>query len=203
MEETNLVVLDEKDLPGVIQEFQDAFYDIPFGNSKFQIENFVVNSQHTPARMYRAVGLSSSAKIRALREALYSRKKEEIDIEELEEKIADPLTSKFDKRRFQLDIEQKMENREYTKKLVNDALHELSQYYRIFKSLPKLTRPEFEQEEKKHFKIRLNKAVLGIQGARESLDNMGDDPFKLPEAMVDEIKHLYGETEIKNLPGVH
>jgi len=32
--------LQESDLGRVIQEYEEAFCDIPFGNSQFQIENY-------------------------------------------------------------------------------------------------------------------------------------------------------------------
>lgn len=168
-----------EDASPAIKEMTEAFREIPFGNSQFQIDNFVINSQHTPERMYRATCLSSSAKIRALREAVYSRKKEDIDIAEIDEKLKS--ATGFDKQRLELDKQQKLENREYTNKLVEDALYELSRLYNTFKNLPKFTRTEFEQGEQKHFEIRLKKAVLGIQGARESLDNMGIDPLLSPQ----------------------
>jgi len=168
-----------EDASPAIKEMTEAFREIPFGNSQFQIDNFVINSQHTPERMYRAACLSASAKIRALREAVYSRKQEDIDIAEIEAKLK--TAQGFEKQRLELDKQQKLENREYTNKLVEDALYELSRLYNTFKNLPKFTRTEFEAGEQKHFEIRLKKAVLGIQGARESLDNMGLDPLISPQ----------------------
>lgn len=179
-----------ENLNNVVREMEDSFYDIPFGNSKFQIRNFVINSQHTPARAYRAIGLSASAKIRALKEALYGQKKEEIDIEEINEKIADPSVNKFEKRRLQLKLEKKLEDKRYTSKLVNDALHELSELYSAYKQLPAYTRENFEKEEKKHFQLKLKKQALGIQGSLESLDNMGENIKLLlnkPEVSIEEL----------------
>ncbi|OGP87134.1 MAG: hypothetical protein A2031_07980 [Deltaproteobacteria bacterium RBG_19FT_COMBO_43_11] len=160
---------------GIIAEIETAFFDIPFGNSAFQIQNFIINAQYTPERAYRAIGLTISTKIKALKEAYYGLKKENIDIEELQEKIADPATGKYDKARAELEIEKKKENRNWGKKLVNDALAELECLYVAYKKLPKLTRAEFEAGERKHFEIKLKKQAAGITGALESIDNMNVD----------------------------
>lgn len=153
-------------------ELESAFFDIPFGNSQFQIRNFIVNAAHTPERAYRAVGLTIFEKIRALKEAYYKIKKENIDIEELEEKIADRESSVYDVRRWKIDIEQKIDARRYTRKLVNDALAELDCLYKIYKKLKPISRAEFEAKEETYFKIKLQKHANGITGALESLDNM-------------------------------
>lgn len=170
-----MLILKEQDIAKVVDECEDAFADIPFGNSKFQIENFVINSQYTPERAYRAIGLAVSSRVRALREAYFGLEKEKIDIEELEWKISQDSTSTWDKRRFALEIEEKNENKQYTKKLINDALHELSAHYAVFKKMPKYTRGQFEDGERKHFEIRLSREVQGIVGAADSLDCMGID----------------------------
>jgi len=170
-----MIALKEEDIARVVSECEDAFADILFGNSKFQIENFVINSQYTPERAYRAIGLAVSSRIRALKEAYFSMKKEEVDIEELEWKIDQESTSEWDKRRFAIEIEEKNENKTYTKKLINDALHELSAHYEVFKKLPKYTREQFEDGERKHFEIRLSREAQGVAGAVDSLDCMGID----------------------------
>jgi hypothetical protein len=167
--------LNESDLGKVIAEYEEAFFDIPFGNSKFQIENFIINAAHTPERAYRAIGLTMRAKIQALREAYYALKKQEVDIEEAQEKLASTYHTKWEKKRAAIDIEQKEEMKRDTKKLINDALAELSVLYAVFKRMPKYTRDQFEAGERKHFEIRLQKMALGIQGPLESLDNMGVD----------------------------
>jgi hypothetical protein len=168
-------VVTEENYVDVIREIEDAFFDIPFENSSFQTEAFVISSQITPARAYRAIGLRMNAKLRALEEAKYGRMKEDIDIEELYEKINDPATSKWDRKRAQIDVEQKLAGRRFTDKLINDALQELNVLYRHFKALPRYTREEFEKEERLHFEQRLQRQIAGIEGAKESLVNMIDD----------------------------
>jgi len=180
---TEITVVTETNVPDVLKEVQEAFYDIPFENSQFQTEAFVIAAQVTPERAYRSIGLQMNSKIQALNEAKYSRAKEDIDIEELEFKIADPTTNKFDRRRFQLDIEQKLANRPYTDKLINDALQELNVLYHHFKTLPRYTRDEFEAGEKTHFEVKLTRQLTGIQGAQEALVNMNEDLPRLEETI--------------------
>lgn len=167
--------LKESDLGRVIEEYEEAFFDIPFGNSKFQIENFIVNAAHTPERAYRAIGLTMRAKIQALKEAYYSLKRQEVDIEEAREKVASNYHTKWEKKRAAIDIEQKEEMKRDTRKLINDALAELSFLYAMLKKMPRFSRQQFEAGERRYFEIRLQKMAVGIQGPLESLDNMGVD----------------------------
>ena len=169
----DLVLLKEEDIPSIIKEVETAFFDIPFGNSKFQTENFIVNAQYTPERAYRSIGLAITSKIQSLKETYYNRRKEDIDIEELKEKIGNIDTNKWDRKRFEVDLDQKLDKRTNTNKLINDAMNELSVLYSIFKQLPRYTREEFEAGEKKHFGIKLLKQASQITGAFESLENMG------------------------------
>lgn len=159
----------------IAEELEEAFFDIPFGNSQFQIRNFIVNASLTPARAYRAVGLEIMKKVQALRETYFTLQKGNIDIEELEERIADPKVSAYDKRRARLDIEQKLAGRGYTRKLVQDALAELDCLYKTYKQLPRFTRAEFEAAEGKYFDLKLRRQARGITGAMESIENMRVD----------------------------
>jgi len=160
-------------LQSVVDEIEQAFYDIPFENSSYQNVFFVVNAQHTPARAYRALGLKMLSKIQALREAQTNLALENIDIEEMQEQLNSPDTSPYEKRRIEIKLQKKMFDRRHTEKLINDALVELTVLYQIFQKMPRYTREQFEAEEAQHFEIRLKKQAAGITGALESLDNMG------------------------------
>ena len=83
----------------IIEEIESAFYEIPFENSKFQTESFVIAAQITPERAYRSIGLRMHSKLQALNEAKYSRELEEIQLEEIEDRIANGNLSTFDIRR--------------------------------------------------------------------------------------------------------
>ena len=73
----------------ISKEFELRFFDIPFGNSAFQNKKFIMEAQYTPARGYRAIGLRLADRIQALKEYEFSLRLEEVDIEELEEKLAE------------------------------------------------------------------------------------------------------------------
>lgn len=162
-------------LDQVITDVQNKVKDIPFGNSDFQNINFVVKAQLTPGRKLRAAGLRARDRINALKEARYNLEKELINIEELEDKVQKEFNH-FEKRRLQLDIVHKKDQAADTQKLVNDALHELSVLYSELKKLPNYDRGKFEAEEQEHWDLELKKQILGIQGAKESLLNMGALP---------------------------
>lgn len=159
------------DVDGVLDELERAFFEIPFENSDFQNEAFVIAAQQTPARAYRAIGLRMHSKIRAVQEYQIQQEKNKIDIEEKEAKIASDETSEFDKRRLRLDIVQIQSGEAWGQKLLNDALHELDCLYAWFKKLPRYSRAQFEAEEFAHFELKLN-TQLKAPGAHESLLNM-------------------------------
>lgn len=172
----------------VLTEIQEAFFEIPFGNTGFQTDAFVVAAQITPARAYRAVGLEISSKIQAVLEYKYKEAKENIDIEELESKISDPETSEFDRRRHRVDIQYKIECRKFSAKLLRDALAELNILYGHFKALPKLTNEEFEMKEPEYFVEKLQRESRGITGPNEALMNMVNDLNKLTAIEQDTLK---------------
>lgn len=178
---TNSVITAEQATGNVLQELEEAFFDIPFENSDFQNRAFVVAAQQTPARAYRAIGLRMHAKIRAVKEYQYAQAKLAIDIEEREAKIADESTNPFDRRRLELENAKAQDESGWGKKLLNDALRELNCLYAEFKKLPRYTRAQFEAEESKHFDGRLQRQLLPGGGARESLDNMHTDLLQWDE----------------------
>lgn len=149
----------------ILTELESAFFDIPFENSDFQNRAFVMATQQTPARAYRAIGLRMFAKIRAIKGYKLSQERQAIDIEEKREKIADPTTSRFDKRRLELDILEIEEAKTWGEKLLNDALRELDCLYGEFRKLPRYNREQFEAEEREHFQLKLTTP----QGAGESM----------------------------------
>lgn len=133
-----------------INQLYETFKQIPFGNSDFQDKYFIVNSQLTPARAFRAVCLQLRDRIQALHETYYNLQKENIDIEELQEKL-EKEENKYEKRRIGLEIEKKIFERIDTEKLVEDALHEVEYLMKLYNELPHPTREEFEAEEQEHF----------------------------------------------------
>jgi len=173
-----------------VAEIEKAYYNIPFENSGFQTENFVIAASITPERAFRNIGLRMMNKIAALRGAKYMRLEKQIDIDEMDEKLDSGVLNKYDVRREKLKRQQIQEELPYADKLINDALVELNILYRHFKTLPKYTREEFEAGEYQHYKLRLERDLVE-SAPQQSLTNMEEDMKTL----------LLFEREIKKLNG--
>ncbi len=171
MSNTEIVPVDQDNYPDVLNEINEAFWDIPFENSQFQTEQFVIGGSITPERAYRNIGLRMQNRLRALQEAQYGRAKEDIEIEKLQHTV-DTSTDQYEARLAALEIDFKLSNRPFTDKLINDALKELNVLYAHFKALPRYTREEFEQGERQHFEVKLTRQVNNVVGAHEALVNM-------------------------------
>ena len=167
----------------VMREIHDAFYDIPFENSTFQTEAFVIASEITPERAYRAIGLRMMSRINALQDVEFSIRQTRIDLDEIDFKLADTSLDQFERRRLQLKKEQSESGLRWTQKLCNDAVKELDVLYRHFKAMPKYTREQFENAERLHFQQRLMRQAVGLDGAKVSLINMTEDVRALEEYM--------------------
>lgn len=183
----------------IIEDVTVASAEIPFGNSAFQNNFFVMAAEITPGRALRHCLLRLHNRIAALKECYYSLQLEDIDIAEMEYKMTSDRYSRFAKQRYALKIEQKKVNRISTQKMIEDCIQEIETLYSAFQSLPKMNRIEFENEERKHFELKLAKDALiaiqfgGAAGAVQSLDAMGADEFlKLalenPESVSEKIK---------------
>lgn len=171
---TALKTLDVADVPDVLKEIEEAFFDIPFENSAYQNKAFVVAAQQTPGRAYRAIGLRMFSKIQAVKEHLYNQELNRINLEEKREKLAGFWLGKYERRRLELEIAKMEDGAGYAAKLFNDALRDLDCMYAEFKKLPTYTREQFEAEEINHFTLRLQRQV-SAGGAHESIANMTED----------------------------
>lgn len=159
-------------------DIKDLKKAVPFGNSAFQIVKFIVNEE-TPERALRAALINYDTRFKALKESEFRRRKKEIDIEELQEKLS--KADGFTKRRLEIEIEEAEYFLEEEKKLIEDAEIEIELYEKIIKALPEISREQFEKSEKKYWASRLLKqAKIEIQsmgaitsGVLQSLDKMG------------------------------
>ena len=168
------IITAEEATGSILQQIEDAFFDIPFENSDYQNRAFVMAAQQTPGRAYRAIGLRMFAKIRAIKEYKFSQGLLAIDIEERDAKIADPDTGAFDRRRMEIENLRARDGQKWGEKLLNDALCELNCLYREFQRLPKYTRAQFEAEERRHFEAKLRRQIE-CPGPLESLANVKID----------------------------
>lgn len=172
MVDKEIKLIEEKIRKIDLNELYKTFSEIPFGNSDFQDYYFVVNSQITPARAFRALCLRLRDRINALREAYYALKEEQIDLEEMEYKLSIE-DNPFEKRRLEVRIEKIKSKQLDTKKLVDDALHEVNFLLGLYYKLPHPTREEFELEEREHFEKKLRIQALAPDGNLQSLLAMG------------------------------
>ena len=125
-------------------------------------------------------------------ETYYELQKENIDIEEMEEKVKTEA-NKYEKMHLELEIEKKKMQRIDTEKLVQDAIHETKYLLKLYEELPHPKREEFEAEEFEHFEKYL-KVQLLPNGALQSLLAIGkqiDEKLRLHDAAVDEKLRLH------------
>ena len=159
-----------KNTDDILNEIERRFYDIPFENSDYQNETFLILAAQTPARAYRTIGLRMNSKIQAIKELKYGRQLDAIEIEELQYTIDKDDSTIFERRKAQVEINKRKSGHNYTNKLLNDAIHDLNFMYSWLQKFPEYTREQFELEEKDHFlhKLTLSKQCAG-DGNSESL----------------------------------
>jgi K+/H+ antiporter YhaU regulatory subunit KhtT len=154
-------------------ELMDKCLDIPFENSLYQDESFILNTSYTDARAVRNIGLRLSSKIQALRELEYSMEKAAIEKEQIESKTySDP----FEKRLADLEIRRRESGIAHTQKLLKDTLYQCEHLRAILAKLPKLTRQEFEAQEKQYFIESLTRQAVNLPESVKSLEAMGVKP---------------------------
>lgn len=155
----------------VEKELLEKCEDIPFGNSLYQDESFILNTSYTDARAVRNIGLTLSARVRALRELEFSMRKLDVDMREIEHKLKS--AHYFDKERLEIEREEKTSGMAYTQKLLKDALYEVEYLRAILEKLPKLSRAEFEGQEKQYFIESLTRQAVNLPESVKSLEAMG------------------------------
>lgn len=164
-----------------IEEFKEKIKSVPFGNSQFQIRNFIAK-EYENGRALRTIYLQVWDKIKCLENNKYDQELKLIDIEEMKESISKMSTPSYEKRRLEIKLKKELFNLECSNKSIADALEELKVYFNILETLPKeITREEFEKEEFSYWKKRLGStaarqiASMGTikEDVLESLEKMG------------------------------
>ena len=183
--------IENSNYKNILEEVKEAFYDIPFGNSKFQTEAFVISSEITPERAYRAIGLKMLSSIKNLEMMVLNIREAQVDIDEITHKLNMNGVDEFEKRRLEIKREKIITEHGWTNKLINDAIDELDLLYSHFKKFPKFTKEQFEEGERIHFEQRLQRQVVGLEGAKVSLINMNEDfnAFRMFEDGVQKLTH--------------
>lgn len=137
-----------------LAELIEECRNVPFGNSKFQIECFIAGGQ-APERLYRNCLLQFDQKMLSLQSTKFSRDRRKIDVEELEHKIHHNSAFGYDLKRLQVDLEEKKYHLAREEKLIEDCMIEINTYVEILNKLPKFTREQFESAEIGYWSKRL------------------------------------------------
>ena len=167
----------ESKLTSIMEEIKDKMWDIPFGQSLFQTEKFIMGQYKTNGRLLRQAALELNNKITVVQKRAIAIEKTNIDIEELRAKLNPDSQhyekNEFERRRLELELKEKTTESYLADKLLNDVKKEFEYIYSVFKKLPKMTREEFEKEEEDYYLFHLEKQIKGMSGAHESLYQMG------------------------------
>lgn len=151
---------DNKNLPAVlstdrVEEIKQMMWDIPFGNTAFQIKAFL--REYTPERQLRMILLQMNEKITSLEKYKLNCQRIELDLEEFEEKIA--ASEGRAKQRLEIDLIEKRMDHKASMKLVNDTVAEVQTYDVLLKEVQALvgavSRDSFEGAEQKYWELRL------------------------------------------------
>lgn len=151
---------ENKNLPAVldkdrIDQIKQMSWEIPFGNTAFQVRNFL--REYTPERQLRMILLQLNEKITSLEKFRLNKERLQLDLDELEEKI-DAAEGRA-KRRLEIDLVEKRMDYDAQIKLVNDALEEIKVYDELLREVEaavgQVTRQAFEQQEQKYWEMRL------------------------------------------------
>lgn len=143
---------------------KDKLKNVPFGDSIFQIVNFISN-EYTPERSYRKILLQLDKKNKAMMECKFRRKRREIDILEIEKKLQN--ANEFEKMRLEIDKEEAEYYLESEIKLIEDCIIEIKTYEKLLEQFPDFSRNDFEKSEYGYWKKRL------IKDAECQINSMG------------------------------
>lgn len=176
-----LVNLDNSE--DILKNIVESFYDIPFGNSKFQIEKFIISGNVTPERAYRAIGLELYDKLQTLLDEKYNRIRLSYEIEIRKAQIMDLEEGSYERMVQEIELTRIMQKIPFTEKLINDAIEECNVLYSWFKKFPKYTREEFENGEYNYYLEKAKRESIGITGPKESLFNILEDSSSIKETI--------------------
>lgn len=178
---TNEVIsidIEENKISQTIEGFLDLVEEVPWGNSDWQNHHAIVNMELTAERAYRHASLRIMNRLQALQECYYSIKKDEIQIERHKRKAT--AGDDLDKREAEIEIDQILSRRAYTKKLIGDAIGEIKSLAPVIQKIGHLSRQQFEAAEEQHFIKVYKNQILGKPEALVALESLGID-FKTEE----------------------
>lgn len=151
---------------------------VPFGNSGFQIKAFIANNS-TPERSARDILLQLDKKQKAMEECRFRRRRKEILIKEINEKLL--TASGYDRERLEVDLDEAQYYMDEEIKLIEDCVIEIKIYESLIENIPDFSRQEFEKSERLYWEKKLLTELsqdhrLGLplnKGAVLGLEQMG------------------------------
>jgi hypothetical protein len=143
----------------LVESAISKFDDIPFGNSEYQIKQFIIEDALTPARKYRAIGLQLFELLKTLGNTYFELKETQIDIEEIQVQLENKYLPVPDKKRLQLSLNRKLFNLQFTEKLIRDASREISIYIRELSAFKEISLQQFEHEEEMYFYKKIHREL--------------------------------------------
>lgn len=153
-----------------IEEIKKMMWDIPFGNTSFQIQHFL--REYTPERQLRMILLQMNEKITSLEKYKLNRQRIELDLEELEEKINKAEGREL--KRLEIDLIEKRMDHTASMKLVNDTIAEVQTYDNLLRevqaAIGEVNRENFEKGEQRYWEARLLDDARASMTANGSLD---------------------------------
>lgn len=148
-------------LPEFFERFDkllEKYEDIPFGNSDVQNLCLLVAEEYSTGRQLRAYLLRLWNRKQALENAYFDLKKLVVELRRLKRKLEDEK-DEFERELIEIEIQQKLNQLKYIRKLYKDALREVLVLAKAIESLPEIDREEFERQEFEHFLHRLTKQL--------------------------------------------
>lgn len=174
--------------------------EIPFGNSDFQTEKFVIASSITPERAYRAVCINLRDKLNTISLAsdnlLASKLEVEKKFKDIDKKLKSKKLTDIDKVILSNEKRRLVIQINHTEKQIEDMIYEANVLYKHYQALPKYTKEQFERGEARYYLESLKRQAIGLDGAKGSLMAMFDDTKALENfeekyaALPQDQKHL-------------
>lgn len=147
-----------------VEKVLEKFDHVPFGNSKYQIEKFIIDEALTPARKYRTIGLQLFELLKNLGNTYFDLKEAKLEMEELQKTI-DMTESNYARQKAIIQLERKQFELKFLEKLVLDASKEVKIYLQALSHFDDyISWADFEAQEEQYFKeLRKVQAALENQ----------------------------------------
>lgn len=163
---------------------------LSLGYSEFQIKNFIVAAQITPARQYKQLLMELEVRLGAMEQRVADYALAKVDLEEMVYKLESADTDQFEKKRLQIKLQVAKRSEQHFERHVKDAMREVQIFYDMLQDMPELTQGDIEAEEALYFREKLVRETQH-QGAMLSLIHMEKDAPNLNNILLsDNVKQM-------------